>query len=356
METQTTLYYAPSAGRSKAGAQEYLIFLIPGNPGLIPYYDPFFSALHTLLESTPALQSYNFHICGHSLAGFQTSEHDSQSPPELAGLQKQIEYVDDLLYERVDEVRQSTGCITPKVILMGHSVGAYILLEIIRGHRKQVESGGKQDFDLIGGILLFPTITHIARSPSGIVASALLRIPYSAHIASAIVKSFMYFLPSNILYHLVRLIMRFPEHAARTTTALIKSPIGVKEVLFLAKDEMDMITDDKWGEEVWGAATEPGTNSKDTINSNLVFFWGRHDAWVAQKTRNDLMEARGYRASSSKDSASLASLEAEQDGWKPTMLIDEGKIPHGFCLKHSEVVAEKVRGWVEDIIENHNEI
>ncbi|KAI4137776.1 MAG: hypothetical protein L6R39_007107 [Caloplaca ligustica] len=222
---------------------------------------------------------------------------------------------------------------------------------MIRRHRENIESSGGEDFDLIGGILLFPTITHIARSPSGIVASALLRIPRSAHIASAIVKALVYFIPSYIIYHLVRLIMRFPEHAARTTAALIKSPIGVKEVLFLAKDEMDMITDDKWGEEIWGAATDPGTNSKDTINSNLVFFWGQHDAWVARKTRDDLIKARGYRASLKK-TTSLSS----EDEWKPTMLIDEGRIPHGFCLKHSEIVAEKVRGWVEDIIYNHHEI
>ena len=45
---------------------------------------------------------------------------------------------------------------------------------------------------------------------------------------------------------------------------------------YLAKDEMETITNDKWGEEVWGAATDPGTTSGDTINSNLVFFWGKH--------------------------------------------------------------------------------
>ena len=38
---------------------------------------------------------------------------------------------------------------------------------------------------------------------------------------------------------------------------------------------MDMITEDKWNEEVWGAATAPGTNLQDTANSNLVFYWGQ---------------------------------------------------------------------------------
>ena len=44
---------------------------------------------------------------------------------------------------------------------------------------------------------------------------------------------------------------------------------------YLAKDEMTTITDDKWDNEVWGAATSPGTNNRDTANSNLTFYWGQ---------------------------------------------------------------------------------
>ncbi|KAL8939558.1 MAG: hypothetical protein Q9216_003289 [Gyalolechia sp. 2 TL-2023] len=347
---ETTLYYGPSTSRCNSGAQEYLIFLIPGNPGLIPYYDPFLSALHHLLEASTTLPSSNFHLCGHSLRGFETTDGNV---PHLAGLQDQIRYVDDRLYDRVDEIRHNTGH-SPKVILMGHSVGAYILLEIIRRHRMRIESMMHQDFDLIGGVLLFPTITHIARSPSGIVASTLLSIPHSAYIASTVAKAFMYFIPSSFLYWLIRYVMRFPDHAARTTAAFIKSPIGIEESLFLGKDEMDQITDDRWGKEIWGAATEPGTNSKDTISSNLVFFWGRHDAWVAKRTRNDLINARGFREPPSQKKRSSSGLtDSLVEEWKPSMFIDDGRIPHGFCIKHSEVVAEKVQTWVEDIIINH---
>lgn len=39
---------------------------------------------------------------------------------------------------------------------------------------------------------------------------------------------------------------------------------------------MEMINEDKWTEEVWGAATAPGNNYLDTANSNLVFFWGKN--------------------------------------------------------------------------------
>lgn len=225
METRPKLYFGPSAGHSSEKVPDYLVFHIPGNPGLIPYYDPFLKTLHALLSSSSTLPSANFHVCGYSLAGFETTEQHHG----LSGLEKQIHHLEGLLYDQIDELRQRTNK-TPKVILMGHSVGAYILLEIIRGHRKRIEEGAK-DFDLIGGILLFPTITHIARSPSGIVASALLAIPRSAHIASAIVKALVFFIPTSLLYYLVRAFTWFPEHAARTTTAFIKSPNGIKESL-----------------------------------------------------------------------------------------------------------------------------
>ena len=56
---------------------------------------------------------------------------------------------------------------------------------------------------------------------------------------------------------------------------------------YLAKDEMTKITDDKWDEEVWGAATSQGTNDRDTANSNLTFYWGKKvfDARAAKSNR-----------------------------------------------------------------------
>lgn len=44
---------------------------------------------------------------------------------------------------------------------------------------------------------------------------------------------------------------------------------------YLAKDEMKMIKEEKWDAEVWGATTSLGTNKRDTINWNLVLFWGK---------------------------------------------------------------------------------
>lgn len=57
----------------------------------------------------------------------------------------------------------------PRVILMGHSVGTYIAMEVLRRHRENqtTTAAGDSGFDIVGGIMLFPTVMDIANSPAG---------------------------------------------------------------------------------------------------------------------------------------------------------------------------------------------
>ncbi len=141
--------------------------------------------------------------------------------------------------------------------------------------RKRASEGIQQeDPDLIGGILLFPTIADIAKSPLGRVAKYVLRLLGFALVMGALARGLTSVLPRKALLKLVKTITKFPDYAAATTTSFVKSPIGVRQALHLAKDEMQTITRPKWENEVWGAATSPGTNKNDTINSNIYAYWG----------------------------------------------------------------------------------
>lgn len=166
-QTKNQLYYPPSSDRNDPQAQDFLIFMITGNPGLISFYEPFLFTLQYLLSSSSAHHSPRFHIYGHSLAGFGQTEGESGE----VGLKAQIEYMEELLFKQVRRCATNQNDSPLKVILMGHSVGAYILLELISRHQESVETKDKEDFDLIGGILLFPTITHLAQSPQGMMYS-----------------------------------------------------------------------------------------------------------------------------------------------------------------------------------------
>lgn len=175
---------------AEANSTVTTIFFISGNPGLISYYHPFLSLLADQLRvSEGSKPGSSFQIYGCSLGGFelledkiQTFNDRSHKPnPKIHGLEDQIDFVHGKLHTLVMENSKTTlsqtrspdaafaTATTPprqKFILIGHSVGAYIAMEILRRHRET--SGSKSaEFDIIGGVMLFPTVMDIAASPSG---------------------------------------------------------------------------------------------------------------------------------------------------------------------------------------------
>lgn len=146
-----------------------LVFFITGNPGLIEYYRTFLTLCFDNLRTN--YSDLHIKVAGTSLRGFgvQDNGHQHSANDNAEGpydLEQQIEHIDQML-ERAIQSHARQGCST-KVILMGHSVGSYILLEVLR-RRKQSPTTQQlsNDAKVIGGICLFPTVTHIAKSPSG---------------------------------------------------------------------------------------------------------------------------------------------------------------------------------------------
>ncbi|KAJ5865257.1 uncharacterized protein N7529_007173 [Penicillium soppii] len=215
------------------------IFFISGNPGLIAYYHPFLSLLANYLKED---EKSSFQIYGGSLGGFEIGE---DSPKDL-DLEDQILFVQKKLANLMDGCDDNASANAdvnangdsnvksrPKVILIGHSVGSYIAMEILRRHR---ENSGPTSFDITGGAMLFPTVKDIAASPSG---------------------------------------------------QKLTSRGGVRQALHMAADEMRTITSDRWSDDVWGVAKahEPITR--------LFFYFGRNDHWVAERTRDEIVALRG---------------------------------------------------------------
>ena len=146
-----------------------LVFFITGNPGLIEYYRTFLTLCFDSLRAN--YSDHHIKVAGTSLRGFDIQDHNHQHQANHGAegpydLEQQIEHVSQML-DRTIQSHARQGSST-KVILMGHSVGSYILLEVLRRRKEdpttqQVSSDAK----VIGGICLFPTVTHIAKSPSG---------------------------------------------------------------------------------------------------------------------------------------------------------------------------------------------
>jgi hypothetical protein len=208
-------------------ASHHLIYFITGNPGLISYYNTFFQTLHEVVTSSPTSNSDIFHIHGQSLAGFE----DAASEPFRTtpySLEDQI----SLSLSTLQSLHIPSG---PKksqpytsIILIGHSVGSYILLELINHLRKSSST-----LTIRAGILLFPTVTHIAQSPSGVKISTLFKIPDFPRRASFLARNLVSLVPRNWLKWLVAVVTKMPDDAAEVTTRFLRSRMGIWQALWV---------------------------------------------------------------------------------------------------------------------------
>ena len=153
------------------------------------YYTAFFSHLSEELTA----KQCSVDIYAHAMANFYDEgqlhiEDKDHAPHKVLGLRGQIQFVDSKLRDYVkDQVKQHKESQDPvKVILVGHSVGAYIGIEILKtwreldGNATSEANGDQRDrhcdradrraesrVEIVGLIGLWPTITWIGKSVSG---------------------------------------------------------------------------------------------------------------------------------------------------------------------------------------------
>ncbi|KAI0896380.1 hypothetical protein F4806DRAFT_60952 [Annulohypoxylon nitens] len=309
-------------------SRNVLVFFISGNPGLIDYYEPFLSTLRGLLNEAKSLQRTRFQIYGQDLAGFRDEDHEpftQQRKPH--DLEHQIQNTLATLAGLRVESGSRKGLHYDEVLLIGHSVGAYIALELF--HRLLRNQELAPQLSLTSGILLFPTIHHISSSPSGQKLDLLRRTPVLGDNAYRVAQSFLHLLPQGTLHWIVSKVLKFPTHAAEITTRWLKSRDGVWQALHMGMDEMQVICEDRWDDELWEIAQDAATHDK--LVPKFFFFFGKHDHWVASHYRDEFIRTR----------------EKQID--RTRLIVDEGNIPHAFCINDSEAVAEKVSTWIDQI-------
>lgn len=381
--SQIHLRTPPEPGK-KTTSRTYLIYFVTGNPGLVEYYRTFLTHLYGLLShNTASDRDVEFQVYGRSLSGFEMNNAEIKTmkwrkqPPY--GLQDQIRHSEDELADLVEEVKEQ-GAKDVRVILVGHSVGAYISLEIIRRLRAHGMAGEDFETRVVGAIGLFPTVVDIARSESGMKASVsgfqhsceegptsiwrrlftLLLSTYTndftqpflknsnfATFAALFVNFLTFLLPISLIANLIAKFMDFPSDAAQTTAAFVKSPHGIHQALHMARDEMFQIDTDIWDEEIWGAAASEPATKHPHPRPILRFLFAREDHWVADATRDALIHSRGRFSRGD----GVDEIEGQGENWKPIMEIDEREgWPHGFCIRHGVPVAERVAGYVRTIV------
>ncbi|KAK4467184.1 lipid droplet-associated hydrolase [Cladorrhinum samala] len=330
----------PSRNQHDKNRRKCLIYFIPGNPGLITYYKPFFTILRRLVDETESKPDcrHAFHIYGQNLVGFQDGDHQpafGTTTPEGRTIQPFL-LEDQICHvsKSIQAVNASSGPFD-EVIVMGHSVGSYMSLEIFHRHHLGLDASLKS-VNLKAGILLFPTVTHIAQSGSGQKLDLIRTTPFLNAWAHQVAKGFVDLCPSWFLSTVVKKVMGFPEHAAQATLEFLASRDGIWQAIHMGKDEMATITDEKWSEDMWEIQDAEDEREGDGgPDAKFYFYFAQKDHWVADECRDEFIEKRKRHEKGS-----------------TRVVVDEGNTPHAFCIHHSEPVAERVKLWLDEISGN----
>ncbi|CAF3635466.1 hypothetical protein HYE67_009914 [Fusarium culmorum] len=302
--------------RPKAVGQKALIYYICGNPGLIEYYTDFLSNLRGLLDKMEKNTAYD--IYGTNLLGFSDDDHEPfNSNNKPWGLDGQVEG----MYDKVAAKGEGYDF----VILMGHSVGSFIAVEIFHRHMNNPERA--PHLKLRHGFLLFPTLTHLARSSNGVQFVLLRRIiPFLDTVASLLARLLLGLLSVASVTWIVQRLLGFTHASADVTARWLKSRDGVLQAVHLGLTELEMICEENWSDELWATAGEENGVPR------FFLFYAKKDHWVHDAERKGITERRGHMA---------------------RIAVDEGDIPHAFCTRQgsdaSLEVARKVCEWVKEI-------
>ncbi|KAK3936628.1 lipid droplet-associated hydrolase [Diplogelasinospora grovesii] len=341
----------PSPHGEENARKQCLVFFIPGNPGLADYYTPFLATLRQLLDETEKrTATHAFHLYGQNLIGFEDADHEPFGGEVVPfGLESQICH----FYDRLKSMRiqqdgnPRKGTHFDEVIVMGHSVGAYITIEIFHRHHLQLQQRDAKaaELKLKSAILLFPAVSHLAKSPSGQRLNMVRTTPFLDRNAHHIAKRFVDLWPESALNLFIRKALGFSPHAAAVTTRFLRSRDGIWQAIHLGKDELGTITEERWSEELWEVAEDlkeeeeeaEAQGDRNTARSvpKFFFYFGEDDHWVANECRDEFIEKR--------------TAHNNRGSGRTRIVMDEDGIPHAFCINHSEVVAEKVKVWIDKI-------
>lgn len=275
-----------------------LFVWIPGNPGIVQYYEEFLNLLHEKYDS--------FEILAISHAGMATED------PDLQKRKATIYTLDDQIQHKVEIINQFSAKDRP-LIVMGHSVGAYMAQHVVLAEKilgRVVKLG-----------LITPTVVDIHRSQKGTqLTRAFYWVKYLPDIA-AWVSDMLFNKLSSIMFtdQVISLFMGVDKESVpvATSKSLVQNPEIIRQALGLAALEMQQIRG------CWPFQKK----LIDHCNSNEIetkFVFSANDPWVSNATREALMVfyRENYRDRNLEISVS-------QD------------LAHSFIVKHSKYIVDE---------------
>ncbi|KAF8519114.1 hypothetical protein BU17DRAFT_90299 [Hysterangium stoloniferum] len=261
-----------------------VVLFIPGNPGLIDFYNPFLSELHR------SFKDEGLAILAHALLGH--SPHLTISKGSEFLLLQQVEAVITV----VDKINACWNNI--KLVLIGHSVGSWIITQVLKARPNVVDAL----------YMLFPTISNMARTPNGRILSWFFHRPIASIISRLSILLRPIVTPTVYLLY-----SSWPEHQRAVLRSFIRSPDSIFAALILAEDEMRTIT-------------APDHSLLTEHLSKLWLCYAEKDDWVGEE-REVLTRLLG-------EPADVRIVHCNHG------------VPHAFCILHGDLIAQQCGNWL----------
>ncbi|CAH0514181.1 unnamed protein product [Peronospora belbahrii] len=226
----------------KTEQDKTLVLVIPGNPGVPFYYLPLMEAILNKHERCHEIRCLSH--TGH----FMPWKNNGRS----FTLQEQLDHKAFYLQQRLHDDP------TLQLVVIGHSIGSYFLLEIARRFPQQI----------VKLVLMQPTIMHMAVSPKGKQMSSLF-----SHYERAVslVSAVEYLVPLFLRRWIVRLVVgsKTSETLQLASLSLVNACV-MRNVLGMAANEMEEVT-------------ELDVDVVAKFEDKILFVYSTVDEWVPAK-------------------------------------------------------------------------
>ncbi|KAM5254525.1 lipid droplet-associated hydrolase isoform 5-T6 [Hipposideros larvatus] len=219
---------------------------------------------------------------------------NAQEIKDVYGLSGQVEHKVAFLRTHVPKEM--------KLVLVCHSIGAYIALQVLKR---------APELPIIRSFMLFPTIERMAESPNGRIATPLLCwLRYVFYVPGYLLLKPC---PARIKSWLIRLALQVVNVQSEISLLNVLEPFCLVNVAYLGSQEM----------------MEVVKRDDETIKehlSKLTFYYGTIDPWCPKEYYEDI----------------------KKHFPKGDIRLCEKKIPHAFVFRFHQEMADMVAGCLKD--------